>query len=130
KKKEEMQQFTGEVKSLLAMYVPPDPQRIAQAHQAGKMSFNPDGGFVNLIFADYAQPGDRFTLTFDTAARKIVSVNVQTYMGQTKDTVTLQVQMASLPNGVNYAQQTVLDAASKKLQVTKTNSDYQNLGAY
>ena len=62
------------------------------------MSLNPVPGALNLIFTNYAQPGDRMTLTFDTAARKIVSFNVNTYMGETKDVVTLQVQMASLPD--------------------------------
>jgi hypothetical protein len=46
-------------------------------------------------------------------------------MDDPKDTVTLAVQMASLPDGTNYAQQTVLDATAKKLQVTTTNSNYQ-----
>jgi hypothetical protein len=130
KKTEEMQEYMGEVKSLLGMYVPPDPQRMQQAYQAGKFSLNPASGAVNLVFTDYAQPGDRMTLTFDTAARKITALHVDTYMGEIKDTVTLQVQMASLPDATNYARQTVLDAAAKKLQVTTTNSDYQKLGGY
>jgi hypothetical protein len=70
------------------------------------------------------------TLTFDTNAMKITSVGVNTYMDETKDAVMLQVQMASLPDGTNYAQQTVLDATAKKLQVTTTNSNYQKLGGY
>jgi len=70
------------------------------------------------------------TLFFDTAARKISSVNVNTYMDDPKDKVTLTVQMASLPDGTNYAQQTFLDATAKKLQVTTTNSGYQKRGAY
>ena len=130
KKKEEMQDYMGDVKSLLAMYVPPDPQKMEQAKQAGNLSLNPAPGAVNLIFTNYAQPGDRMTLTFDTAARKVVSLNIATYMGETKDAVALQVQMASLPDGTNYVQQTVLDATAKKLQVTTTNSGYQKLGGY
>ncbi|MGC1966639.1 MAG: hypothetical protein WA673_09275, partial [Candidatus Acidiferrales bacterium] len=103
KKKAEMMDYMDDVKSVLAMYVPPDPQRMQQAFQAGKVSLNPAGGVVNLIFTDYAQPGDRMTLTFDPASKKIVSLSVSTYMGQAKDAVTLQVQMASLPDGTNYA---------------------------
>jgi hypothetical protein len=38
--------------------------------------------------------------------------------------VTLAVQFASLPDGTNYAQQTVLDAKAKQMQVTTTNSNY------
>lgn len=130
KKTEEMQQYMGQVKALLGMYVPPDAQKMMQAYQAGKVSLNPAGGAVNLIFRDYAQPGDEMTLSFDTAARKISSVNVNTYMENPKDGVTLTVQMASLPDGTNYAQQTVLDAPSKKIQVTTTNSNYQKRSAY
>jgi hypothetical protein len=128
KKKEEMQQYMGEVKSLLGMYVPPDPQKMDQAYQAGKASLNPTGNMVNLVFKDYAQPGDQMTLSFDTTARRVASLSINTYMGETKDAVTLQVQMASLPDGTNYVQQTLLDAAAKKLQVTTTNSNYQRLG--
>jgi hypothetical protein len=127
KKKAEMKDYMGEVKSLLSMYVPPDPQRMEQAYQAGKFALNPVPGAVNLVFTDYAQPGDRMTVTFDTTAKKITSLNVNTYMGETKDVVTLNVQMATLPNGPNYAQQTVLNATAKELVVTTTNSNYQKL---
>ncbi|HYL68006.1 MAG TPA: hypothetical protein VEX69_02480 [Candidatus Limnocylindria bacterium] len=130
KKKEEMQEYMGDVKSLLGMYVPPDPQKMEQAKQAGNMSLNPAGQVVNLIFKNYAQPGDQLTLTFDPNARKVVAVSVNTYMGEAKDAVTLQVQMASLPDGTNYTQQSVLNATAKQLQVTTTNSNYQRLGGY
>jgi hypothetical protein len=128
KKKAEMKQYLDDVKGVLALYVPPDPQKMAQAYQAGNVSLNPAGGLVNLIFKNYAQPGDQMTLTFDTNAKKITSLNINTYMGQEKDAVTLQVQMGSLPDGTNYAQQTVLNASAKQLTVTTTNSNYQKLG--
>jgi hypothetical protein len=128
KKKTEMKDYMEDVKGVLSMYVPPDPQKMQQAFQAGKVSFNPADGLVNLIFTDYAQPGDRMTLTFDPASKKITSLNVSTYMGEAKDAVTLQVQMASLPDGTNYAQQTILNASAKQLVVTTTNSNYQKLG--
>ena len=130
KKEAEMKEYMGEVKGLLGMYVPPDPQKMEQARQAGNVSINPVPGAVNLIFTNYAQAGDRMTLTFDTNAKKITSLNIDTYMGETKDAVTLQVQMASLPDGTNYAQQTILNASAKQLQVTTTNSNYQKLGGY
>ncbi|MGB8771372.1 MAG: hypothetical protein WCC92_17270 [Candidatus Korobacteraceae bacterium] len=128
KKKAEMEQYMGEVKELLGMYVPPNPQKIEQAKQAGNVSLNPAGGMVNLVFRNYAQPGDQMTLTFDPAAKKVVGLSVNTYMGQEKDAVTLQVQMASLPDGTNYVQQTVVNATAKQLVVTTTNSNYQKLG--
>ena len=128
KKKEEMKDYMQDVKAVLSMYVPPDPQKMQAAYQAGKLSLNPVPGAINLVFTDYAQPGDKMTLTFDSAAKKISAVSINTYMGQEKDAVTLQVRMSSLPDGTNYVEQTVLTATAKQLVVTTTNSDYQKLG--
>src|SRR6185436_1575822 len=82
KKTEEIKDYMGDVKNLLSYYVPPNPPKMQQALQAAKVSLNPAGGLVNLIFTDYAQPGDRMTLAFDTATKKIISLNVNTYMGE------------------------------------------------
>jgi hypothetical protein len=127
KKKAEMKDYMQDVKAVLAMYVPPDPQRMQQAYQAGNVALNPLPGAVNLVFTNYAQQGDKMTLTFDTNAKKITSLSINTYMGEEKDVVTLHVQMGSLPDGTNYAQQTVLDATAKQLVVTTTNSNYQKI---
>ena len=129
KKKEEMKDYMQDVKAVLGMYVPPDPQKMQADFQAGKVSLNPTPGAVNLVFADYAQPGDKMTLTFDTATKKISGLNIDTYMGQEKDVVTLKVVMASLPDGTSYEGQTVLSATAKQLVVTTSNSNYQKIGA-
>jgi hypothetical protein len=102
-----------------------------QAFQAGKVSLNATAGsgLAAIVFKDYAQPGDQMTISFNTAEKKISSLNVNTYMDEPKDTVTLAVQFASLPDGTNYVQQSVLNATAKKLQVTTTNSNYQPVGA-
>jgi hypothetical protein len=129
KKKAEMKDYMQDVKAVLAMYVPPNPQKMQADYQAGKLSLNPIPGAVNLIFTDYAQPNDKMTLTFNTATKKITGLNIDTYMGKEKDVVTLQVQMATLPDGTSYESQTVLNATAKELVVTTTNSNYQKLGA-
>jgi hypothetical protein len=128
KKKAEMKEYLDEVKGVLSQYVPPDPQRMQQAYGAGKFSLNPAGSITNFIFKDYAQPGDQMTLSFDPAKLAVISLTVNTYMGQAKDAVTLAVQMALLPDGTSYVQQTVLTATAKKLVVTTTSSNFQKLG--
>ena len=131
KKKEEMTDYMGQVKTLLAKYVPPDPQRMQQAFQEGKVSLTPAGtGAADIVFKDYALPGDQMTISFNAAAKKISAVNVKTYMDDPKDAVTLAVQFASLPDGTNHVQQSVLNATAKQLQVTTTNSNYQPVGAH
>src|SRR5271167_596170 len=125
KKKAEMKDY---VKGLLSQYVPPDSQRMELAYKAGKFSLNPVGGITNFIFKDYAQPGDQMILSFDPAKLAVISVTVNTYMGEAKDVVNLQVQMALLPDGTSYVQQTVLNAVAKKLVVTTTSSNFQKIG--
>ena len=130
KKTGEMKDYMGQVKTLLALYVPPNPQKMEQAFQAGKASLNPspDSGTTNLVFKDYAQPGDQMTLTFNAATKKIAALNVNTYMDNPQDIVTLAVQFASLPDSTNYVAQSVLNATAKKLVVTTSNANYQKLG--
>ena len=53
KKKAEMKDYMQDVKGVLAMYLPPDPQKMQADYQAGKVSLNPVPGAVNLIFVDY-----------------------------------------------------------------------------
>ena len=129
KKTEEMQDYMQQVKGLLALYVPPNPQLIQQAHQAGNVSVSstPGSGVVQLTLKNYAQPGDQMMLFFNTAAMKVQQLSVHTYLNDTKDPVTLAVQFASLPDGTNYVQQTVMDAPEKKIQVTTTNANYQKM---
>ena len=130
KKKEEMQDYMEQVKTLLAKYTPPDAQKMEQAFKSGNASLNPNQAAqtVGLVFKNYAQTGDQMTLSFDTATKKVSGLNVDTYLNDPKDVVTLAVKMASLPDGTNYVQQTVLDANAKQLQVTTTNSNYQKIG--
>jgi hypothetical protein len=132
KKKGEMKDYMGQVKTLLNLYLPPDPQRIQQAAQAGKVSLNATAGagVAEIVFKDYALPGDQMTISFNMKAKKFSSVKVNTYMDDRKDGVTLAVQFAGLPDGTNYVQQSVLDATAKQLQVTTTNSNYQLIGAH
>jgi len=128
KKKAEMKEYMDNVKGVLSQYVPPDPQKMQQAYQAGNFSLSPVGGITNFIFKNYAQPGDRMIISFDPAKLAVISLTVNTYMGQTKDVVDLQAQMAVLPDGTSYVQQTVLNVVAKQLVATTTSSNFQKLG--
>lgn len=127
KKKEELKDYMDDVKAVIAMYVPADSQRMQQAYQAGNLSINPAPGVMNLVFNNYAQAGDKMTVTLDPATKKITHLSVNTYMGEAKDAVTLQIQMATLPDGTSYPAQTVLSASAKELTVTTNNSNYTHL---
>ena len=68
------------------------------------------------------------TVGFDTQAKKLRSYDVATYLDDpVKDVITLTAQFASLPDGTNYLQQTVLDMKAKQVQITNTNSGYSKV---
>jgi hypothetical protein len=129
KKTDEMKEYMQQVQSLLSMYVPPNPELMQQAFQKHNVSMDKTMGsnLASLVFKNYAKDGDQMTVGFDTATKKIQTINVNTYMDGPSDAVTLAVQMASLPDGTNYAQQTVLNATAKQIQVTTTNANYAKL---
>lgn len=129
KKTEEMKDYMQQVQSLLSLYVPPNAELMQQAFQKKNVSLDKNMGAsgVQLVFSNYAKPGDQMTIGFDTATKKITTINVNTYMDNPQDAVTLSVQMASLPDGTNYSQQTVLNATQKQMQVTTTSSNFAKL---
>jgi hypothetical protein len=127
KKKEELQEYLQDAKEVLAMYQPPDSQRMEAAYQGGRASFNPTPGAMNLVFTDYAQPGDKMSVTLNTSTNKITALSIDTYMGKEKDAVTLNVTMGTLPDGTSYPEQSVLVGKEKKVTVTTTSSNYQKL---
>jgi hypothetical protein len=130
--KKRIKSYLIQVRTLLAMYVPPSSQRMQQALQAGRVSLDATAGsgVAQILFDDYALPGDQLTISFNTTEKRITALNVDTYLDDPNDTVTLAVQFASLPDSTNYAQQSILNAKVKKLQVTTTNSSYQLLGTH
>jgi hypothetical protein len=128
KKVGEMKDYTDRLKGLVSHYAPPDPERIQAAIQAGKSSLNVAGGIATITFTDYYKPGDKVAFALNTSDKKLQSYDVNTYLDDPKnDIVTLTNQFASLPDGTNYLQQTVLNAQGKQLVMTTTNSGYTKI---
>jgi hypothetical protein len=69
---------------------------------------------------------ETLALGFDPAAKKLRSYNVDSYVKDPKDdAVKLAVTFASLPDGTNYNEESVLEASGKKIQVKVTNTGYK-----
>jgi len=125
KKVGEMKDYMERLKSLISHYAPPDPQKIQAAKQGGQANLDLSGGVATITVHNYYKQGDQVAFSFDTAAKKLTSYNVNTYLDDPKkDVVTPANQFASLPDGTNYLQQTVLKAEEKQIQITTTNSGH------
>jgi len=131
KKVDDLKEYMQKVGALVRDYVPPDRQKIQAAQAAGNVSVQPPAsGLATVTIKNYEKQGDSVTLGFDPAAKQLHSYNVNSYLGNgpTDDPVTLAVTFADLADGTHYAQQTVVTAPAKKIEVDTTNSDYKKLG--
>jgi hypothetical protein len=123
----DLKEYLEKVAALVKDYVPPDSKNIQAAEAAGNVSAQPGAqGVVTLTIKNYLKMGDSLALGFDTAAKKMNSYNVNSYVENPKaDVVTLAVTFGRLDDGTSYPQQVVLDAKAKNVQVKITNSGYK-----
>jgi hypothetical protein len=116
KKTEEMKEELEAASALVHQYVPPDPGLIQVVTNAGKASLAQQGpGLVALKFPDYLKAGDALTLTLDSSLKAMRQIGV-----------TLQVQMASLPDA-SYPGSVTLAIPASQIEVRITNTNYQKL---
>ena len=108
----------------------PAPEKIQASKDAGNMTLGsaPGGQNVVLNFGSYQLPGDKLSITLDPATNRLLGLGVATYLDDPKDAVTLAVTIGDLPDGTGYAQTITLNAVSKELTVTVTNSGYRKAG--
>ena len=127
-KVEDIKEYLDRAASLIRRYAPPNPQDMEAALKAGKATLNPTSGM--LTFNDYVKPGDKVTLAFDVATKKLRSFNVDTWLDEPKDAVTLKTSFNSLPDGTNFLEQSLFDATAKEIKIRTTNSGHHKAGSY
>lgn len=128
KKKEEMADYMKSAAELVHQYVPPDPQRIQQSTDAGKMSMSPqDGGRrMQLVFKDYLKAGDSLSVDIEVATNRLLGMSVASYLDEsTADAIQMNVAMGVLPDGTIYTAKSTLSAPAKDLTVVIENTGYR-----
>lgn len=128
-KKEELSDYMKAAVRTVKLYIPPDPDQIKKAKEAGKVSFTPlePGKRVRLDFRDYEKPGDTLSMEMDFANSRISGIAVNSYIDDPSDVVTLNGRFQTLPDGVSYPARVVLDAPEKGMTVVVTNSGHRKL---
>ncbi len=125
-KKDEMQDYMERAAGLIQQYVPPSPENIQKAKDAGKMAVRPpEQGKVRVEFADFVQPSDLLAIEVDAKAMLLSALNVATYLEKKEDAVTLDVRFGTLPDGTAYTARTTLDAKAKNITVVVENSGHR-----
>ena len=129
-KKEELTDSMKAAVALVKTYVPPSAEKIQACKDAGNMSITPlpGGSSVQLNFKNYEKPGDTLSVDLDSATNHLLGIKVATYLQDPKQAVTLNVSIATLPDGTGYASQIVLDDKAVELGVNISNSGYRKAG--
>ena len=73
------------------------------------------------------RPGDALTVELDLATNSIRAVNVDTYIEDVDDTVSLAVTFGKLEDGISYQSETILEAPSQNVTVVIQNSGHRKL---
>jgi hypothetical protein len=127
KKTDEFQQYGQQVAALAKQYTQPNPQLLQQAYQQGNASIQLGGapGTVTMVIKNYIKPGDSMTLVFNEGQNAIQTLQVSSYLTDPKDAVTMVVQFAKLPSGVNHVATAQINGVSKQMTVAIQNFNYQ-----
>jgi hypothetical protein len=128
KVKDDITNFLQQAKMLIQAYVPPSPQLMENSFGSGNVSLGEAGpGIVQLLFKSHVKPGDSLAFDFQPVEKRLLKMNVRTYMDKPSEPLTLEVAFESLPEGPNCPGMVILNAPSRYLQVVVQNWNYQRL---
>jgi len=130
KKKEELTDYIERAITLVRKYVPPDLAEIQRIHNLGRASIHvlePEKR-VRVEFHDYWLQGDKLNVEVDLSDKRLAGLNVSSFLGETRDPVSLEVRFGVLADGSTYPAEALLEAKAKKLNVAVTNSEHRKLG--
>ena len=124
----EMKEELEAAVALVQQYLPPSPEKMQVVMNAGTASIAQAGpGRASLKFPGYAKANDALTLTFDTTVKSLQQIDVQTWLDQPDNAVTLNITMNALPDGVSHPGAVVLGMPKRNIEVRITKSNYQKL---
>jgi hypothetical protein len=126
-KKEEISDYMKKATEAIKTYIPPDPEKLQVAKEAGKVSVTmlDPGKRVRLDFKDYNIPGDNLGIFIDIAANKLLGVAVTTTIEGGKEPVNFAARYDALADGTGYPAKTTLDAKEMSVKVVVENSGHE-----
>jgi hypothetical protein len=128
-KKEEYTDYADSMKDLTDQYVPPNGELLQQAYAKGNIMMGPAAGnpnAVKLVVSNFVKPGDSLTILFDREQKRVLNLQIASYLSSPKDAVSLTVQFSQLPGGVDYAGTVILDGSGKQMNIAMQNMNYQH----
>ena len=116
---------------LVKQYVPPDPQKIQAAKEAGKtsLSVHDNATRLRLTIPDYLKAGDALSVDIDPNHDRLLGVTVSTYLKNRDDAVTLDATFGALTDGTSYPSDIVFEGESEQIRISVSNTGYRKSGS-
>ena len=127
KKNEDMADYIERAITLVRYYVPPDLAEIQRIQNLGRASIHTiePGKRMSVEFHDYRFQGDKLNVEVDLGNNRLAGLHVSSFLGETRDPVSLEVRFGVLSDGSSYPAEALLEAGAKKLNVGVTNSGHR-----
>jgi hypothetical protein len=126
-KADEMKEAVQELIQLSNSYLTLSQEKLQQLVRQGKVLVSPDSGNVTVEVSGLLQMGDQMAMNCEGKTMNRTQTQVQTTADGSPVTITAQYQ--TLPTGLNYNAQTVVNVPAKGLQITLNTMNYQQVTA-
>jgi len=115
--------------TLIKSYIPPEVSMIQASRQANHASVNlaGTGKGLEFTFKDYLKSGDALSIDLNLQKEEVTGLHVDSYLDNPKDTVTMDVTFATLPDGTSYPRQSIMNTKKKDISVNVENSGYRKM---
>jgi hypothetical protein len=121
-KTDEMKGMIEQVVQLSNSYLMLNQEKLAQLGRMAQIWMNPDGSTIRLVASGFQQPGDQVTITCEGQTKRQTQTQVTTRIFGGPMTVLAQYQ--TMPTGLNYNGQTVINVPAKGMQITINTFNY------
>lgn len=126
-KKEEMADYIEAALAKIKAYIPPKAETIQKVYNDGNVSVKilEPGKKIKLDFPNYSQQGDLVGITIDKANKLLLGYNINTFVEDQKDPVSLAIVLKTLPDGTSYPSEITFNSTSKNVKIVLTNSGHK-----
>lgn len=126
---EDYENYGKQVAALGQSYAQPDPGKLQQMFDQGNVLLGSAGapGELKVVINGYLKQGDSVTIIFNKAQQAIQSLQINSYLNDPQDVVTISAQYAQLPDGPHHVASIEVNGVSKHLTVVLQNNNYQKL---
>ena len=123
-KRTEMKDYVdNHLYAFIESYLPLKPERLKAALATAQLGAV--GNSMGLTMKDYQQQGDALTVSFDSATKRLLRLQLDTKLEN--DPVTVTVDMSTVANGPTYPAQTKIKVPAKDIEVDISEFDLTKL---